>query len=175
MSLVVLGGGHLLPCPTPTCLQLKGDLTAVCWGGALEVDVDCRSMVVGEVAPAAASTSSSTEKDVRSAAPVTEVSSTAADGSEAAVASVSRAASADAALGPTAGQGRQITSLAQASRARTKSGAPSVAADGAADANRQTSKPDISVLASAVAAAKLGLVEQLSQALATCSAVAYAK
>ncbi|GIL80564.1 hypothetical protein Vretimale_16013 [Volvox reticuliferus] len=36
-------------------------------------------------------------------------------------------------------------------------------------------KPDISTLASAVAASKLGLVDQLSQALATCAAVAFAK
>lgn len=177
MSLVVLGGGHLLPCPTPTCLQLKGDPTPACWGRAFEVDVDCRSaaMVVRVDTPAAASASLSTEKDVTSAAHVIGASSTAADSSEAAVASVSGAASADAAQGSTAGQGRQMAAPAQASRARTRPGASSVAADGAPDTNRQTSKPDISVLASAVAAAKLGLVEQLSQALATCAAVAYAK
>lgn len=70
-------------------------------------------------------------------------------------------------------------------------GAPTLAAGSAAGCVREATdakltpeqpsgaapapKPDISILASAVAASKLGLVDQLSHALTTCAAVAFAK
>ncbi|EFJ40619.1 hypothetical protein VOLCADRAFT_99563 [Volvox carteri f. nagariensis] len=66
------------------------------------------------------------------------------------------------------------SSLSSSSCANAGSASINAIAAASAATNAST-KPDISVLASAVAASKLGLVDQLSQALTSCAAVAFAK
>ncbi|GIL60397.1 hypothetical protein Vafri_14845 [Volvox africanus] len=86
-----------------------------------------------------------------------------------------RARSAAAVLPPEAGTGEESDAKLTPDRGTPLDRVNPVPQTSSNSTAATATKPDISTLASAVAASKLGLVDQLSQALATCAAVAFAK